>query len=85
MLTSKPKRLTAITGFFWNPKMLTHQQYESLRSHFVEGLTSSEAISKFNLRTISSMVLTSKTNMGIQASAGSSVDNSCNRIAGQYQ
>jgi len=47
MSKSLPNRLTNPARFFLEPSTASHRQYEALRAYFVEGLSSSEAATRF--------------------------------------
>ena len=47
MFNSKSNELTDYTAVFLQPQNATHRQYEALRAHFVEGLSSREAAERF--------------------------------------
>jgi hypothetical protein len=47
MFTSKRARITDYASVFLQPQNATHRQYEALRAHFVDGLSSKEVAERF--------------------------------------
>ncbi len=47
MFNSKSNKLTTMARFFLEPRNTTHRQYEALRAHFVEDLSSVEVARRF--------------------------------------
>jgi transposase len=47
MFNSKPNKLTDYAAVFLQPQNATHRQYEALRAHFVEGLSSKDVAERF--------------------------------------
>jgi len=47
MFNSKRKKLTDYAAVFLQPQNATHRQYEALRAHFVDGLSSKEVAKRF--------------------------------------
>jgi len=57
MFKSKANNLTDYADRFLQPQNTTHRQYEALRAHFVEGLSSKEAAERFGYKPGSFRVL----------------------------